>query len=122
MSSSSVLRPSTIGRVSLTVIGGKASKREVALTLPAIIGRGTKATLLVSHSSVSREHCEVFEEDGVLVVRDLDSLNGTYVGDARITETVLRPGDELTIGPLTFQVNYRPTAPLPPDDDSDSDL
>jgi len=92
--------------VKLIVVGGKASKGEVALKLPAIIGRGREATLTVAHPLVSRRHCELFEVDGLLMVRDLGSLNGTLVGQRRITEAPLWPGGQFTIGPLTFNITY----------------
>jgi pSer/pThr/pTyr-binding forkhead associated (FHA) protein len=43
---------------------------------------------------------------GVLVARDLDSTNGTYVNGFRISESHLMPGDKLTMGKRTFMVYY----------------
>jgi hypothetical protein len=51
-------------------------------------------------------HCEIYESNGYLVVRDLDSLNGTYVNSQRVTETVLPPGELLTLGAVTFRAVY----------------
>lgn len=90
----------------LIVVGGTTSTAEVNLRLPAIIGRGRSAQVTIPHSLVSRQHCEILERDGKLVVRDLDSLNGTYVGDERITEAVLGPGALLTVGTVTFRAAY----------------
>ena len=84
----------------LIVIGGKANKSEVKLKLPTTIGRSRAADLTVQHPKVSRQHCEIFERDGALIVRDNGSLNGTYIESRRITEAVLKPGDKLTVGPL----------------------
>lgn len=90
----------------LIVVGGRASKDIVQLKLPATIGRSRDATITVAHSTVSRYHCEIVEVDGALVVRDNNSLNGTFVEEERITECVLRPGAKLAVGPLTFQADY----------------
>jgi len=90
----------------LIVVGGKANKAEVKLTLPAVIGRGRDANLTVAHSTVSRRHCLLYEKEGALIVRDNGSLNGTVIEGERITEAVLRPGDTLTVGPLTFRAEY----------------
>jgi pSer/pThr/pTyr-binding forkhead associated (FHA) protein len=90
----------------LIVVGGKASKREVSLKLPCTIGRSREADLTVAHPMVSRKHCEAFERAGLLMVRDLGSLNGTYVGGCRIREAPLPPNKEFTVGPLTFRVKY----------------
>lgn len=93
-------------KAKLIVVGGTTSTTEVNLRLPAIIGRGRSAQVTIPHSLVSRQHCEVSEREGQLVVRDLDSLNGTYVGDERITEAVLLPGALLTVGTVTFRAVY----------------
>lgn len=90
----------------LIVVGGKANKAEVVLALPAVIGRGRDADLTVAHATVSRRHCLIYEKDGALIVRDNGSLNGTVIEGARITEAVLRPGETLTVGPLTFRAEY----------------
>ncbi|MBN2024841.1 MAG: FHA domain-containing protein [Pirellulales bacterium] len=90
----------------LIVIGGKASKGEVSLTPPTVLGRSRDAGLAVGHPMISRRHCEVIEQNGLLMVRDLGSLNGTYVGGRRVREAPLPPGARFSIGPLTFRVDY----------------
>lgn len=90
----------------LIVVGGKASKREVLLKLPSTIGRSREADLTVAHPMVSRKHCEAYEVGGLLMIRDLGSLNGTYVGGKRIREAPLPPNKEFTVGPLTFRARY----------------
>jgi hypothetical protein len=91
----------------LVIVGGKANKRDVLLKLPTVIGRSREADLTVAHPMVSRRHCEVFEVGGLLMLRDLGSLNGTLVGGQRITgEVALRPDDEFSVGPLTFRADY----------------
>lgn len=107
----------------LVVVRGKASKGHIALHLPTIIGRSREADLTIAHPTISRKHCELFEEEGLLKIRDLGSLNGTFVGRKQIKQSELRPDQEFSIGPLTFRVLYKydgtaakgPTAP-----DSDS--
>ncbi len=90
----------------LIVTGGKTNKREVSLTVPIVVGRSREAGLTVAHPMVSRQHCEIFESRGLLRIRDLRSTNGTYVAGKRIEEAVLRPHEQFTIGPLTFEVDY----------------
>lgn len=99
-------QPGKIRNVRLHVVRGRASKQEVGLKLPAVIGRGRNATVLVKHSTVSRHHCEIFERDGRLFVRDMSSLNGTYIGHSRVEEIALKLGDKLSVGPLTFRVAF----------------
>jgi hypothetical protein len=90
----------------LIVIGGNMSKRNIALRLPAIIGRSPEAKVTINHPMISRRHCEVFENDGLLMVRDLGSLNGTSVDGRRIKEAPLPPNAEFSIGPLSFRTEY----------------
>jgi predicted component of type VI protein secretion system len=97
----------------LVVVGGKANKSEVELKLPTVIGRGRDADLTVAHPTVSRHHCVVFEQDGVLCVRDNASLNGTLVDGHKVQEAELRPGETLTVGPLTFRADYQLTRQSP---------
>jgi pSer/pThr/pTyr-binding forkhead associated (FHA) protein len=89
----------------LVVVGGTTTK-EIRLELPATFGRGRETTVTLPHPLVSRRHCEVYESDGRLMVRDLGSTNGTFVGSERITESVLAPGELLTIGTVTFRAVY----------------
>jgi len=90
----------------LHVVKGKASKAEIALNLPMVIGRGREAGLTIAHPMVSRRHCELFESDGLLMVRDLGSLNGTVVDGRPVKQSPLAPDAELTVGPLTFRARY----------------
>jgi len=92
--------------IQLIIVGGRASKKEVTLTLPAVIGRSREADLTIAHPMISRQHCQVFEADGLVMIRDLDSLNGTIVAEERISEAAIRPDGEFTIGPLTFRAKY----------------
>ncbi len=92
----------------LVVVGGDAQARQYDLHLPAVIGRSRSTDVILGHPLVSRQHCEVFESNGMLMVRDLGSRNGTFVGDQRIAEQAMpvKPGDLLTVGPVTFQAVY----------------
>ena len=98
----------------LTVVGGKASKSRVSVKLPAVIGRSREADLTVAHPMVSRKHCELYEVDGLLMIRDLGSLNGLYVGGKQVSEAALHPNAEFAVGPLTFRVEYEFAGEIPP--------
>lgn len=97
-------------KAKLVVVGGNAKATEVNLKLPTIIGRGRDAPLTLALPLVSRQHCEIFEKNGQLVVRDLGSLNGTFINNERITEAVLPNGELLTIGTVTFRAVYDDSA------------
>lgn len=101
-------------QVKLVVVGGDAKAAEIPLKLPAVIGRGRDAALALPHPLVSRMHCEIFESSGQVFVRDLGSLNGTFIGSQRITEAPLPPGELLTIGNVTFRAMYGDADLSPP--------
>ncbi len=92
----------------LIVVSGEVKTREVTLKLPALIGRGKEASLKIPMALVSRKHCEIRERDGRLFIRDLGSLNGTFVNNYKITtEQPLLPGEQFTVGSLTFRAEYQ---------------
>ncbi len=90
----------------LVVVGGDVKTAEIKLRLPSTVGRGRGTTIMLPHPLVSRQHCELYESNGQLMVRDLGSLNGTFVNNQRITESPLPPGELLTIGTVTFRAMY----------------
>src|SRR6478609_11471496 len=92
--------------VKLVVVGGEVKTTEITLKLPSTIGRGRDLAVVLPHPLVSRNHCELYEADGKLMVRDLGSLNGTFVNNERITESPLAPGELLTVGTVTFRAVY----------------
>ena len=93
-------------KAKLVVVGGDTKYGEVPLTYPSVIGRGSDCDITLRHPLVSRRHCEILADDGHLIVRDLGSLNGTFVGKERISECELCPGELLTVGTVTFRAVY----------------
>lgn len=85
-----------------TALVGKVLKLK---TLPATIGRGKDATIVVQHRKLSRLHCRFYVADEKLHVRDLGSTNGTTVnGSPVIGAEVLREGDMISAGGVVFQL------------------
>jgi len=66
--------------------------------LPLVIGRSAASDIQLHDRWVSRRHCKVDIQEGVVVVRDLESRHGTLVNDRPIKESKLFPGDTLSIG------------------------
>lgn len=77
-----------------------------------VLGRRQDSHLRIPTKDVSRQHCALLVKKDALVAKDLGSSNGTFVNDKRIAEVVLKAGDRLRVGPVTFvvQIDGRPTA------------
>ncbi|WP_068258802.1 FHA domain-containing protein [Janibacter limosus] len=61
-------------------------------------GRGPESDIFLDDVTVSRKHAVFSREDQGFGVRDVGSLNGTYVNKERIDQSGLRTGDEVQIG------------------------
>ena len=71
----------------------------VIVQLPTLIGRGTDATIRLDQDiGVSRQHAELYQQEGVLRLRDLNSTHGTSVNDQTIDDEKLVPGDTVRVG------------------------
>jgi len=97
--------------VRLVVEQGRRRLRVVRLRGPATrIGRARGSGVRIPSAEVSRQHCVLRVEEGLVTVEDLDSVNGTFLnGEAVVGCQVVRPGDRLNIGPVTFVVEYELT-------------
>ncbi|MCA9129754.1 MAG: FHA domain-containing protein [Planctomycetales bacterium] len=74
---------------------------------PTVIGRDPSADVCVEHDSISRKHCQfTLNSEGALTVKDLGSMNGTYVNDRKIQTAILMPGQVVQIGALMLQVEF----------------
>src|SRR5512143_1349726 len=75
---------------------------------PIRIGRAPECELVVKDSRVSRRHARLHARDGVLVLTDLGSTNGTRVNGHRVTEVVLGAGDRIQIGDTSLVIEAAP--------------
>jgi hypothetical protein len=62
------------------------------------IGRHPDSDIFLDDITVSRRHVLLEKDDAGFVLRDVGSLNGTYVNHERVDEARLRHGDEVQIG------------------------
>jgi transcriptional regulator with GAF, ATPase, and Fis domain len=83
----------------LVVVTGADQGREVVLDKPHLTGgRSMINDLCLNDKAVSGTHFEIIVQDEGYRLRDLDSTNGTYVGELRIKEIYLRPGTRFKVG------------------------
>ncbi len=94
--------------ITLRVVTGSDRGRVYAeLRPPITIGREEGNAVQVNDERVSRFHVKIQEDDGRLVVTDLDSTNGTRVNGHPCNLKILRYGDTISIGRTVLLVGNR---------------
>lgn len=68
------------------------------------IGRDATNDLALSGNHVSRKHAELYVKNDQLILKDLNSANGTYVNGEKITERAVYLGDLLKFDTDIFKV------------------
>lgn len=90
---------------SLVMFKSDGTRLDIPLTRPRmVIGRMTGCDIRISINRVSREHCEILNDEEGLRYRDLNSSNGVVHNGAKTKKGMLKAGDELVIGPVIFTV------------------
>jgi pSer/pThr/pTyr-binding forkhead associated (FHA) protein len=87
--------------------GPNAGARFLLDTSVTTVGRHPNADIFLDDVTVSRRHAEFSRHGQSFIVRDLGSLNGTYVGGVRIEESLLDDGAEVQIG--KFRLTFYPS-------------
>jgi pSer/pThr/pTyr-binding forkhead associated (FHA) protein len=78
--------------------GPAAGARFLLDAVLTTVGRHPDSEIFLDDITVSRRHAQFIREDAIFRVRDVGSLNGTYVNRSRIDDAVLSNGDEVQIG------------------------
>lgn len=98
--------------VNLIAVSPKGNQKTIPLQKDVVIvGRQPNCTLRVPLSEISRQHCQLRLTGNKVILRDLDSVNGTFVNSRKIKEEELKPGDVISLGGgLKFyvQINGQP--------------
>src|ERR1700743_1213265 len=89
----------------MSIDGGRSVDLPKDLTL---FGRGEDSDVRLDHKSVSKMHCVIVKTDGLLLLRDLGSTNGTRVNGQRVRRAALLPNDQVTIAGFKFRVAFGP--------------
>jgi hypothetical protein len=92
--------------VKLIVVSAKAGTKEISVRRPRILGRARGIGIVIPHPAVSERHCLLFEHAGLLMIQDLNSEHGTFIGGRKIILAPLPPGTEFSVGPLTLRADY----------------
>lgn len=73
-----------------------------------LIGRREYCDVQIDHHSLSKRHCVVVKTDGLLVIRDLATTNGTKVKGQRVRWAALLPDDRIALGGYKMRVYLGP--------------
>jgi pSer/pThr/pTyr-binding forkhead associated (FHA) protein len=100
--------------LTLRVLTGRNAGQVVRVPVTKfLIGRGEDCHLRPHSDLISRHHCSILIDNGVVAVRDFNSKNGTYVnGEKVVGQTTLKTGDQLSVGQLVFEVHASHGDPL----------
>src|ERR1700754_4921574 len=78
------------------------------------IGRVEDNTFPIPQPSVSSHHCEILLRGNDVVVKDLNSTNGTFINNNQVTgEAVLKPGQTLRLGQVEMRLEVPGVANAP---------
>jgi len=95
-----------------------------------LVGRTADCDVRFTHKSVSKLHCLLVQTDGLVLLRDLGSTNGTRVNGTRVRRAVLLPNDQLGIAGFRYELKFdgvpddsaeRPDSPPEPVPDARDD-
>lgn len=99
---------------SIAMINEFASNRYELSKRITTVGRDASCSdIALPGHHVSRAHAELVIEDGAVILRDLNSANGTYVNGSPIKELALQPGDRISFDTITLTL-------FSPDEDPDA--
>lgn len=109
-----VIRPgkSASGDWSMTAVGDWLAGQKFPISDNAVLGREAGSDITIAGTHLSRKHAQFSVTPEGLIVKDLNSSNGTYVNGKRIRQVKLRNGDLLQLDVLKFVIN----GPADPDD------
>jgi len=68
------------------------------------IGRLEDNAFQIAEPSVSSHHCELTRRGADLLVKDLNSTNGTFINGEKVAEAVLKPGQILRLGQVEMRL------------------
>jgi pSer/pThr/pTyr-binding forkhead associated (FHA) protein len=73
------------------------------------VGRVDDNMFQIPDPSVSSHHCEIVLRGTEVLVKDLNSTNGTFINSQQITEAVLKPGQPLRLGQVELRLETENT-------------
>jgi pSer/pThr/pTyr-binding forkhead associated (FHA) protein len=106
------LRKQSMAKLVVFSAGLAGSSHELKVD-KTTIGRVDDNTFPIAEASVSSHHCEVLVRGSDVMVKDLNSTNGTFINGEKITESILKPGQTLRLGQVEMRLETEETAAVP---------
>jgi len=75
------------------------------------VGRVEDNTFQIPETSVSSHHAEILLRGSDIVIKDLNSTNGTFINGEKVSEAVLKPGQILRLGMIEMRLETGEGAP-----------
>jgi two-component system response regulator GlrR len=88
----------------VSVVAGPDTGLTKAIESKLVVGTHPDCGLLLKDTTVSRYHVELLARPDGVVVRDLESTNGTYLGGTRITEVIVEDQAVIVVGKTQLKV------------------
>ena len=91
----------------IEILSGRMDGKQYKVnSFPVSLGRLPDNTVEIQFDDfISRKHCTIFEDQGLVYIADLKSSNGTYVNDKLIiNSTQLKTGDEILLGQTRLKI------------------
>ncbi len=94
----------SLRKCQLVVVDGPNRGKKVALNRNQLtVGKREDNDLVLTDTTVSRNHIEIKYQQDAFELRDLDSTNGTFINGTRVKEAYLAPGDRIKVGNTTLE-------------------
>ena len=90
-------RPAALYRVEISTEGEMISEHTLGAGR-VVIGRAPDNEIYIKSKFVSRHHAQIISDQDTSVIEDLNSTNGVYIGNNRLTKYALQDGDVVSLG------------------------
>lgn len=100
-----LLTPSYKHKLTFIDIINENNRHVICFNDEVLIGRQAAACdYVISDASVSKRHCKIIYRNEELLIKDLDSSNGTIVNGNKITSAIIKNGDKIKLGESEYRM------------------
>lgn len=83
------------------------------------IGRSSNTDIQIDNLAVSNQHARLIKQKGQYVIEDLNSTNGTFLNNEKISKAILKHNDIVGVGKHTLMINLNEETGKPTQDFGD---